>query len=36
MGKESKGKNPKTEAAMDIILAVGKAIIDILTERRKR
>lgn len=35
MGKEDKGKNPKTEAAMDIILAVGKAIIDIIEAKRK-
>lgn len=36
MGKEDKGKNPMTEATWDIIIAVGKAIIDIIDAKRKR
>jgi hypothetical protein len=36
MGNENKDKNSKTEAAIDIVLAIGKTIIDVLTERRKR
>ena len=36
MGDKNEGKDSKTEAAIDIALAIGKTIIEILTERRKR
>lgn len=35
MGNENKEKNPKTEAIIDFIVAIGKTIFDTLNERRK-
>jgi|GEM_PF-1242029 hypothetical protein len=36
MGTENKDKDSKTEAVIDVIVAIGKTIFDILNERRKR
>lgn len=36
MGTENKDKDSKTETVIDVIVAIGKTIFDILNERRKR